>query len=232
MTGRRPEEDPRTTSPSNRLDVRAPAFRPVVHFSTVGGTTHAETAATGGTTATLSKDSTREPETAPAPNRTTVALPQAVVNTPMTGPPPTSMGTDPPTSTTDSVAQGATLPVTSRVSQGATTTLTPTTGMNVAPAGITGMPLAYMHPNLPQIPNFHGGDQRDGETFEDWWGHFEAVARIAGWDQNFSGTQRKCQVLLQIMCGSSKDQLCAVGDCLEEEVYAGEAHSVADTDVP
>ena len=178
-------EDPRTTSPSNRLDVRAPAFRPVVHFSTLGGTTHAETAATGGTTATVSKDSTREPETAPAPNRTTVVLPQAVVNAPMTGPPPTSMGTDPPTSTTDSVAQGATLPVTSQVSQGAAMTLTPTTGMSVAPAGITGMPLAYMHPNLPQIPNFHGGDQQDGETFEDWWGHFEAVARIAGWDQNF-----------------------------------------------
>lgn len=43
-----------------------------------------------------------------------------------------------------------------------------------------------VHPNhLPQIPNFHGGEQRDGETFEDWLGHFEAVANIARWDPSF-----------------------------------------------
>ena len=43
-----------------------------------------------------------------------------------------------------------------------------------------------VHPNhLPPIPNFHGEDQRDGETFEDWLDHFEAVARIARWDMGF-----------------------------------------------
>ena len=43
-----------------------------------------------------------------------------------------------------------------------------------------------VHPaHLPSIPSFHGGDQRDGETFEEWLDHFEAVARVARWDRNF-----------------------------------------------
>ena len=37
----------------------------------------------------------------------------------------------------------------------------------------------------PNIPNYHGGDQRDGETFEDWVDQFESVAKIAGWDEHF-----------------------------------------------
>ena len=54
--------------------------------------------------------------------------------------------------------------------------------------GIAGAAFPYpvVHPNhLPQIPNFHGGDQRDGETFDDWLDHFEAVASIARWDPSF-----------------------------------------------
>ena len=38
-------------------------------------------------------------------------------------------------------------------------------------------------PNLPHIPNFHGGDQRNGESFGDWVDQFESVARIAGWNE-------------------------------------------------
>ena len=38
---------------------------------------------------------------------------------------------------------------------------------------------------LPQIPNFHGGDQRDGETVQDWIEHFELVAGLAGWNDHF-----------------------------------------------
>ena len=38
--------------------------------------------------------------------------------------------------------------------------------------------------NLPQIPNFYGGEQRHGETFEVWVDQFESVARIAGWNQD------------------------------------------------
>lgn len=50
----------------------------------------------------------------------------------------------------------------------------------------TNFPYLVVYPShLPQIPNFHGGDQRDGETFEDWLGHFEAVVSIARWNQNF-----------------------------------------------
>ena len=111
---------------------------------------------------------------------------QAVVNAPTVvsssmDPTPTDL----PTSVANSVTQGSKLPVTtSGVSQRVMVTLTPTAG---SPVGIHGMPLAYpmIHPKLPQLPNFHGRDQRDGETFEDWWDNFEAVAKLAGWDQNF-----------------------------------------------
>ena len=37
---------------------------------------------------------------------------------------------------------------------------------------------------LPQIPNFYG-DQKDGETFQDWVEQFEAVGSLAGWNDHF-----------------------------------------------
>ena len=38
---------------------------------------------------------------------------------------------------------------------------------------------------LPQIQPYYGGDQRDGETFQDWLEHFEAVALLARWDDHY-----------------------------------------------
>ena len=38
---------------------------------------------------------------------------------------------------------------------------------------------------LPQIPNFSGGEQRDGETVQDWIDNFESVAGLAGWNHHF-----------------------------------------------
>ena len=38
---------------------------------------------------------------------------------------------------------------------------------------------------LPQISNFHGGEQKDWETFQDWREHFEAVTQLAGWDEHY-----------------------------------------------
>ena len=35
---------------------------------------------------------------------------------------------------------------------------------------------------LPQIHTYHGGEQKDGETFQDWLEHFEAVAHLGRWD--------------------------------------------------
>ena len=35
---------------------------------------------------------------------------------------------------------------------------------------------------LPQIQPYHGGEPKDGDTFQDWLEHFEAVARLARWD--------------------------------------------------
>lgn len=46
------------------------------------------------------------------------------------------------------------------------------------PSGF-GFPYPVVPPNLPQIANFYGGDQRDGETFEEWVDQFESVARVA-----------------------------------------------------
>ena len=38
---------------------------------------------------------------------------------------------------------------------------------------------------LPQIQSFNGQEQRDGETVQDWVGHFESVAGLAGWNDHF-----------------------------------------------
>ena len=38
---------------------------------------------------------------------------------------------------------------------------------------------------LPQIPNFNGSEQRDGETIQDWMEHFEPIATLAGWGDHF-----------------------------------------------
>ena len=38
---------------------------------------------------------------------------------------------------------------------------------------------------LPHIPPYHGGEQKDGETFADWLEHFEAVAQLARWDDHY-----------------------------------------------
>ena len=38
---------------------------------------------------------------------------------------------------------------------------------------------------LPQIPPYHGGEQKDGETFVDWLEHFEALAQLARWDDHY-----------------------------------------------
>ena len=38
---------------------------------------------------------------------------------------------------------------------------------------------------LPQIHAYHGGEQKDGETFQDWLEHFEAGSRLARWDDHY-----------------------------------------------
>ena len=38
---------------------------------------------------------------------------------------------------------------------------------------------------LPQIPPYHGGEQKDRETFQDWLEYFEAVARLARRDEHY-----------------------------------------------
>ena len=64
----------------------------------------------------------------------------------------------------------------------------PTSVVPLATAGLGSLqpfPYPLVPPNLPQIPNYHGGDQRDAETFEDWVDQLELVVRIAGWGEHF-----------------------------------------------
>ena len=46
---------------------------------------------------------------------------------------------------------------------------------------------AFLSPQnlLPQILPYHGGEQKDDETFVDWLEHFQAVAQLARWDDHF-----------------------------------------------
>lgn len=37
---------------------------------------------------------------------------------------------------------------------------------------------------LPHIPNFHDGEQRDGETVQNWIEHSESVAGLEGWNDH------------------------------------------------
>ena len=73
------------------------------------------------------------------------------------------------------------------------------------PVSMGGLPLAYlaMQPNLPQIPNFCGGDERNGETLENWVDQFQAVASMLGGtsSSNLPTLQQpewECEVLLPI----------------------------------
>ena len=66
------------------------------------------------------------------------------------------------------------------------------------------VPISRSSPNLPHIPSFIGGDQQDGDTFEDWLEEFESVAGIAGWDRRF-----KLVYLIVALKGAAKTyQLC------------------------
>ena len=38
---------------------------------------------------------------------------------------------------------------------------------------------------LPQIHQYYGGEQKHGETFQDWLEHFEAVSQLARWDDYY-----------------------------------------------
>ena len=52
---------------------------------------------------------------------------------------------------------------------------------------------------LPQIPLYHGGEQKDRETFQDWLEHFEAVSQLARWDDHY-----KLVYLTTALQGSAK----------------------------
>ena len=74
----------------------------------------------------------------------------------------------------------------SQAGRGTTPSMIPVASSTPTLTTGTGLPYPVVHPShLPQILNFHGGDQRDGETFEDWLDHFEAVSNIAKWDPSF-----------------------------------------------
>ena len=55
------------------------------------------------------------------------------------------------------------------------------------PATICPGPLlssASLLSQLPQIPRFHGEEQQDGESFQDWLEQFEAISELGRWDSH------------------------------------------------
>ena len=198
-----------STPPSSRLDACAPAFRPTVHFSLSEETTPqttgiSESLSRGEATTTTLFASVPTPRPLPslgvggATQTTPSALMTTSIRTASTSPNMSvtiPSGEAHPSSTvmagaysaagTTAVSSSAT-PAVSQAVQ--TTTLSVAPSTTTTPTQLSGTASLYpvVHPShLPQIPNFHGGDQRDGETFEDWLDHFEAVATIARWDLNF-----------------------------------------------
>ena len=168
------------TPPSHGLHVTAPPFTPAVRFSLPGqanvvGTrslsscfSFAGLGATSQTAATSVSSSLTTPSTVSY---------SPIMTTTITG----GQTTQPLLVPTESASTAVTTPFCFAPSHLSTSFNPGLTGV----AGAT--PYSPMvHPaHLPSIPSFHGGDQRDGETFEEWLDHFEAVARVARWDRNF-----------------------------------------------
>ena len=119
--------------------------------------------------------------TLPAPTPSTLVAPTALTlsaSTPSTLVAPTASTLPAPTPLTPVVPTVSTLPALVVATQ-------PTVLPRAVPScGTTAFLTGSAH-LLPQIPNFYGGDQKDGETFEDWVEHFESVAGLAGWDDHF-----------------------------------------------
>ena len=201
------KDDPATSQPSSQLDASAPVFTPTVRSSLPEETTPQASTETRRLTTTTSSSTTlpclleRSGQTLPAETTvsfasTTVMATSIATYTPTTTTVPATSGTGAqvPVSMNKGVgpvvgATSAPLLATSTISPIVpSTTPNPMTIVSTSPSGIAGTAFPYpaVHPNhLPQIPNFHGGDQRDGETFDDWLDHFEAVASIARWDPSF-----------------------------------------------
>ena len=195
---------PTITLPSHGLHVTAPSFTPAaaVRFSLPGQTNLkvgslpsfsplAGFGAAGLTTCTSVSSSPTAMPTFPYSPMTAYT---SVSSSPATKP----TFTYSPTTTTAIAGGHATQPLpvsTESVSTPVTTpfhfTPTPSPYSTSFNPGLTGAASATPYPpmvhpaHLPSIPSFHGGDQRDGETFEEWLDHFEAVARVARWDKNF-----------------------------------------------
>ena len=216
-------DDPGTTLPSSRLDVGAPVFRPAVHSSLSGGTTSQTLMTTVGTGPPAGaiewsgggSDRERRPVACPATTNTGV-YPSI------------------PLQEGGGSAVEAAAARSSSVLGGRTEDIDPGSRSGDYTDRDSISSYSLVHPNhLPQIPNFHGGDQRDGETFEDCWDHFEAVVSIARWDQSF-----KLVHLAAALRGNARSfyRSCTpaqktASPCSEKEVHPGEADSTSDPDV-
>ena len=64
-----------------------------------------------------------------------------------------------------------------------------TSMISAAPVCAVAAPMTGVLPTpanlLPQIPPYHGGEQKDRKTFQDWLEHFEAVPQLARWDEHY-----------------------------------------------
>ena len=143
-----------------------------------------------------------------------VAHPPLRVDAPTFEPthPPVSVPLPAPSSVSTSTAMTSSLPAVTGPSSASTSTAPAatastmvatdptslpamTTSSGVVPRpGATSATVCVMPPpgifpastnSLPQIQPYHGEEQKDGETFQDWLEHFEAVSQLARWDGHF-----------------------------------------------
>ena len=87
----------------------------------------------------------------------------------------TSSTSAPCTAATTTVVSTTTSPITSTLG-GAVPLLSPGHSPGIFPTSAN---------LLPQIQAYYGGEQKDGETFQDWLEHLEAVSRLARWNDNY-----------------------------------------------
>ena len=159
-----------STLPTTSLDVHSPAFQPGLLFPPQTQTPFSflSSSVSDGKTSVSSTIATTTPLTSPSTVRPSMSSVRTRVD-------PTSLLTSPPSVSTMGFT-GTTLP-------------TSTPMMTATMPAAQPVPLAMTYPAssaslLPQITHF-SGDQKDGETFEDWLEHLESVGTLAGWNDHY-----------------------------------------------
>ena len=128
---------------------------------------------------------THPPVSVPLPAPSSVSTSTAMTSSllAVTGPSSASTSTAPAATASTMVATDPTSLPAMTTSSG----VVPRSGATSATVCVMPPPGIFPAPtnSLPQIQPYHGEEQKDGETFQDWLEHFEAVSQLARWDGHF-----------------------------------------------